>query len=222
LGPASATATVYRILITNQVDPYDTAAPVLAAAAFAPPGDNFTGNDRKAAKLTIAKGKKEQFTDLKDLVATLVPDAKMIAHKPKITKDAKSGRSTEENRNVRTSAFLYAASREGDNDFHVIIGRDPNSTPMYMTVEISGLPPKTNASFAKLNSARNAYKKFFGSKLPGTGYHFYRPPIRVEISGSLFFDITHASGGHPGPADLRPDIPTIWEIHPVTGIVFEP
>jgi hypothetical protein len=43
-----------------------------------------------------------------------------------------------------------------------------------------------------------------------------------EIEGSLFFDITHATGGHPGPQDLRPHIPTIWEVHPVTNIVFEP
>jgi hypothetical protein len=38
----------------------------------------------------------------------------------------------------------------------------------------------------------------------------------------LFFDITHATGGHPGPDDLRPHIPTIWEIHPITKIAFEP
>jgi hypothetical protein len=129
---------------------------------------------------------------------------------------------TEEDRKVRVSAFLYAASRENDNDFHLIIGRSPKSSPVYMTMEISGLPPKNANSFAKKKSARDAYKKFFGAKLPGPSYHFYRPPIPVEIEGSLFFDITHAKGGHPGPKDLRPDIPTIWEVHPVSDIVLEP
>src|SRR5262249_7451291 len=107
-------------------------------------------------------------------------------------------------------------------DFHLIIGRNPKSSAMYMTMEISGLPPKKSKSFKNIQRARDAFKGFFGAKLPGPSYHFYRPPIPVEIEGSLFFDITHAKGGHPGPQDLRPHIPTIWEVHPVTKIVFEP
>src|SRR5262249_43430398 len=56
----------YRILITNQADPYDAPVALAAAATFAAGGDNFAGNDRKAAKLTISKAKTESFTDLKD------------------------------------------------------------------------------------------------------------------------------------------------------------
>jgi hypothetical protein len=225
-GLAAAPAGVgqtYRILITTQTDPYDAPASLAAAATFAAAtGDNFAGTDRKAAKLSISSAKTESFTDLKDLIATLVPDAKMIKHTPPIKKDATQGRLKEEDRNVRVQAFLYAASRENDNDFHLILGRSPKSSPMYMTMEISGLPPKNSKSFTDIKRARDAYKKFFGAKLPGPSYHFYRPPIPVEIEGSLFFDITHAKGGHPGPNDLRPDIPTIWEVHPVTDIVLEP
>jgi hypothetical protein len=221
---------VYRILMTNQTDPYDApvsaaeaAAPAAAgAAAAAAAGDNFAGHDRKAAKLSVPGAQTEAFGDLRDLIASLVPDAKMIGHQPKIATDATSGRTKEEDRNVRVRAFLYAASREGDNDFHLILGRDPKSAPTYMTMEVSGLPPRSNQSFDRINHARDAYKQFFGTKLPGSGYHFYRPPIPVEIAGALFFDMTHAIGGHPGPNDLRPHIPTIWEVHPVTDIVFEP
>jgi hypothetical protein len=219
---AAAERPTYQILITNQTDPYDKPISAAEAKSFAPAGDDFTGNDRKTAKLAIAKAKTESFADLKALIATLVADAKMIKHKPSIAKDATSGRVTEEERNVRVQAFLYAASRENDNDFHLILGRDPKSPPLYMTMEISGLPPKKSPSFARIKRARDAYKQFFGAKLPGPSYHFYRPPVPVEIEGSLFFDVTHAKGGHPGPADLRPHIPTIWEVHPVTDIVFEP
>jgi hypothetical protein len=219
---AAVGAQTYRILITTQTDPYDAPVSLAAAATFAAAGDDFGGTDRKAAKLSISKAATESFTDLKDLIATLVADAKMIKHKPPIKKDASQGRVKEEDRNVRVRAFLYAASRENDNDFHLILGREPKSAPMYMTMEISGLPPKKSKSFADIKRARDAYKTFFGAKLPGPSYHFYRPPIPVEIEGSLFFDITHAKGGHPGPKDLRPDIPTIWEVHPVTDIVFEP
>ena len=108
---------------------------------------------------------------------------------------------------MRVSAFLYAASRENDNDFHLIIGRNPKSSPMYMTStwKFSGLPPKNANFFARIKRARDAYKNsFFGAKLLGPSYHFYRPPIPVEIEGSLFFDITHAKGGHPGPKRPAP------------------
>ena len=220
----------YRVIETNLVDAYEKSASpggVMSLEALAekalPTGDSFKGTARKAAKLSIAKAPTEKFADLKDLIASLTPDSKMKKHKPPITTEAKSNRVAEEKRNVRVRAFLYAASREDDNDFHLIIGRSSKvKEPMYMTMELSGLPPSGNASHAKLKSARNAYKEFFGSALPGFTYKFYKPPIPVEIEGSLFFDMSHAKGSKPGPKPLRADIPTIWEVHPITKIVFEP
>ena len=58
---------------------------------------------------------------------------------------------------------------------------------------------------------RDTYKDFF-TDLPGTGYDFYKPPVPVEIGGSLFFDVTHATGQRPGPKDLRPGMTTSAEI----------
>jgi hypothetical protein len=218
----------YTILHTREMDTYDEGKPgpgLEAAAAAAPVGDDFQGTARKAAKLSISASKTENFKDLKDLIASLTPDAKMVAHKPKITTLATSKRVKEEDRNVHVNAFLYAASREADNDFHLIIGRDPKSTPeMYMTMELSGLPPEDAASFPQLNAARDAFKKFFadtGATLPVETYDFYQPPISVQIDGSLFFDMTHATGPHPGPASLKSRMPTIWEVHPISKIVLK-
>jgi hypothetical protein len=91
------------------------------------------------------------------------------------------------------SAAAGAASREIDNDFHLIVGRDPSAKPsVYMTVEVSGLPPKRSKAFSKLNAARTVFKAFFG-----------------------------AQGGRPGPATLRSHIPTIWEVHPLSKIAFK-
>jgi hypothetical protein len=43
----------------------------------------------------------------------------------------------------------------------------------------------------------------------------------VEIGGSLFWDATHAGGGPtPGPQEFKPQ--TLWEVHPVTILTFEP
>ncbi len=120
-------------------------------------------------------------------------------------------------------AFIYAASHENDNDFHLIVGRDPAKLPeVYMTMELSGLPPKTATSHAKLEAARDAYKGFFHSNLPGMTYDFYDPPIPIQIEGSLFFDMSHATGQRPGPQSLKSRMPTIWEVHPISSITFEP
>lgn len=217
----------YRILRTNEVDPYE--APMSASAVpdfratAAPFPDQFAGNARKAAKLSFVDAPVEIFADLRGLITTLPSKSHMLAITPEIPISASSDRVAEERRAVRVRGFLYAASREDDRDFHLIIGRARSRRPqLYMTVEISGLPAEASPFFKKLKVARDTYKEFFGEKLPGTSYDFYDPPIPVDVEGSLFFDMSHAGGQGPGPQSLRDKIPTIWELHPVTSILFEP
>lgn len=224
------TVRTFRIVRTTELDAYEDPMPIedMVALRFsllrAEPlvGDRFRGTARKAAKLSIADAEVEEFDDLRELIETLQSHQEMVNRNPRITTDRNSNRVEEEKRNVRVRAFLYAASRENDNDFHLIIGRDPDEDEMYMNVEISGLPPSNSPFFSTLKAARNAYKNFFGQDLPGFSYDFYDPPIPVLIEGSLFFDMSHATGQKPGPARLRDDIPTVWEIHPITSIRFEP
>jgi hypothetical protein len=225
-APAAAAAgRQFRILRTLEVDEYE---PPLAAAAIAaltapraaPPDNNFAGTARKAAKLSIADAPTETFEDVSDLVDSFVDHATMKAKGIPTTED--SDRVAEEERNVRVKAFLYAASMENDNDFHLIIGRDPGKPAKYMTAEVSGLPPQDASSFDKLNTTRTTYLDFFADGLPGQTYDFYDPPIPIEIEGSLFWDASHATGGRPGPSKLRPNMPVVWEVHPITKITFEP
>ena len=227
---APAPSQRYRDLRTTQVDVYDppvTAAAAAAPAPAAPPSDSFGGTARKAAKISIARAKVETFDDLRLLIKSL-PSIRTMAttHDPKIGTGATSGRAKEERRNVRVRAWIYAASREDDNDFHLIVGRSPESARMFMTMEVSGLPPASSPHREKLEQIRDGYKSFFqhaDAGLPGLSYDFYKPPVPVEIAGSLFFDVSHAApGSRPGPKDLRPDMPTVWEVHPVTSIKFEP
>lgn len=228
----------YRVLRTTEVDTYEktptaqsfakalhgqkqpSIAAIKSAARKAPStGDQFGGKDRKAAKLSIGTGKMEVFNDVSKLIATL-PAFNVMAGL-KIPLAPTSGRVTQEQRNVHVTGFLYAASREADNDFHLIVGRDPKAAgpAMYMTAEVSGLPAPGSPAFAVLNTARTAFKNFFGSKLPLAGYDFYSTnPIPVVIEGSLFWDATHSTGQAPGPPSLKPNMPTIWEIHPITSI----
>jgi hypothetical protein len=215
----------YRVLRTLEVDEYDPAIAVadimsLAAARAAPVDNKFKGKARRAAKLSIASATTEPFDDLNDLIDTLPGHRRMV--NLDISTDRNSDRVAEEKRNVRLDAFLYAASVEGDNDYHLIIGRDPRKPPKYFTIEISGLPPSSSPHFDKLNKARKAYFKFFRDGLPGPTYDFYDPPVPIRVEGSLFFDASHATGSRPGPSKLRPNMPVVWEIHPVSKIVFEP
>src|SRR5262249_2404722 len=143
------------------------AAPLTAAAAAPaniPDSEFYQGSDRAAAKLSIADGALETFDDLSDLsnlIATLPSKAAMVNHTPRITRDPDSGRVAEENRNVRVRCWLYAASRENDNDYHLILGRAPGLTPeTYMTMEVSGLPPTDADSFTQLFAARKSFNDF--------------------------------------------------------------
>ena len=61
------------------------------------------------------------------------------AKDPDVSDGPDSDRTPEEERNVRVRAFLYAASRESDNDFHLIVGDEGDQAKM-MTMEVSGLP----------------------------------------------------------------------------------
>jgi hypothetical protein len=218
----------YQVIKTNEVDGYEQAAgptglmSLATLAAKAPPtGDKFGGTARKAAKLSIANAPVEEFTDVKKLIESLIPVKDM--KKLHISTAATSNRVTQEKRNVRIRAFIYAASREDDNDFHLIVGRNPKLQPkMFMTMELSGLPSANSAAFARLKAARDAYKEFFGTNLPGFTYDFYNPPVPVEIEGSLFYDASHDTGTPPGPKSLKKDMPTIWEVHPISKITFEP
>ena len=222
----------YRILRTDEVDAKDdplsttqrnNVAATGVAAATRSSGDDFAGTAREAAKLSISDAAIEPFADIKILIESLPAKSEMVNHNPPITTDRNSDRVAEEERNVRVSAFLYAASRENDNDFHLIVGRDPTAAPpMYITMEVSGLPPPSNPSFARLKAVRDAFKAFFGEQLPGASYDFFDPPIPIRVEGSLFFDMSHATGRSPGPPSLHDDMPVIWEVHAISNIVFEP
>lgn len=216
----------YRVLRTTQIDEYDHPVTTAEVAPFslAPTGgDTFQGSSRKAAKLSLSDAKMESFKDVAALLKTLPSVATMAKLFPPGSDGPTSQRVSQEKRNVHLKAFLYAASRESDNDFHLIIGGSPSVSPaVYMTIEVSGLPPQNSSAFSSLNGVRDAFKHFFGTRLPAATYDFYDPPIPIEVQGSLFFDAKHAQGSRPGPATLRPHMPTIWEIHPLSKLVLEP
>jgi hypothetical protein len=185
--------------------------------------ENFQGIARKNAKLSIGSGPVETFSDLKDLISSLPSDNAMINRTPPLTDSPDSGRVNEEQRNVRVRCVLYAASRQRSNDFHLIVGRAPGAQPeMYMLVTVSGLPESNDSTFPQLSAARDSFKTFFGMDTPRFTYGMYEPGIPLEVEGSLFFNVSFAKRTRPGPGGLKAKMPTLWEIRPITKIVFEP
>lgn len=216
---ATGAAPKFRILRTDILDPYETQHPkdVMVAAAVALPAvasDNFAGTARRAAKLSVAPGPIKDFADTGALLDTLPSHAAM--KNLNISTKANSNRVKQEKKNVRLDAWLYAASREADNDFHLIIGGDPDSDdPRFMTIEVSGLPPDDPLR-TRLKAVRDSFAAIVDSNTPGMGYDFYDPAIPVTVEGSLFWDASHATGSKPGPSTAKPK--TVWEIHPITSL----
>jgi len=192
--------------------------------AFAADNDPFEGKDRATAKTSIVNAPMEDFKTIKKFAATLPKDSAMMSHQPPISKAKTSPRATEENRNVTVTAYLFAAKKEEDGDYHVILGNSAKSTVnKFLNVEVSGIPASGSSSRPQLISVRHDFEAYFPQHnehlATKSGYTHYSPPIPVKVSGSLFYDIDHPPG-KVGPEKIRPK--TSWEMHPITRIEFEP
>jgi len=186
--------------------------------------EDFDGKDRKASKIAPATEADEEFETLADFIATLAPDSDMGSHHPAIDTGASSKRVTEEKRNVHVkNAWIFAFTREGDEDYHVIIGTtDDPTTATYFNAEVSGLPPASGAGFSSIKDARDSFQSFFGlDQCADSPYtDFTANPVPIEVTGSAFFDEFHFKGQGPiGPSFARSQ--SYWEIHPITKLVFK-
>lgn len=112
-------------------------------------GDDFDGKTRREAKLTIGTGHIESEISVQEFLNTFNGTRSL---------DDNSSRNGEEQRNVKVTGWLYTYAREGDEDFHLILGDSQNGNPKLMSAEISGLPKATEASYHKLLNARNQFK----------------------------------------------------------------
>ncbi len=192
----------------------------------------FRGHYRNVPKTSVARENSGgaildpvHYADLADLVASLPSDSTMRQKYPALDQK-QSGfpqtREPEEMKNVEVDCWIVAVKfedgrgkKKGDDDFHVILSNaaDPQAAT-FMSSEISGLP----TSGKDLDTLREARKDFLqiisGTSFRG-GFARVKPPRKVEIRGSLFFDGDHEAGctACPGPSWAKPQ--TVWEIHPI-------
>ena len=202
------------ILITLALLPFFSFAQKKCAS------DDFTGNNRKMAKTSIVASKSmETFADLPGFISSLPDDKSMTTRKPPITNNPYFSRVAEEERNIKImEAYVFAITRQADNDFLLILGSTQDyRKAVFFNVEVSGLPEASKDSYQTLNTVRTKVKNQFGN-VCGKTLLLMDNPVKVSVAGSLFFDIDQKPG-KTGPKKLRTT--TAWELHPLSEIVFK-
>jgi hypothetical protein len=190
--------------------------------------EEFLGHYRASAKTEYAMlngtlAPPEDFADLEALKAFLQPqiDPLMRHRYPHLsTADTDAGhRVPEERHNVTVIGYIHAVKHEagkgGDRDFHVMLGSSPSpGAGIFMTAEASALPA-SGPHRLLLAEARRELLATIGTCHCDGRFRQVSPPIRVRVTGSLFFDGAHGIGS-VGPAYAKPF--TVWEIHPILSV----
>jgi hypothetical protein len=174
----------------------------------------YDGKDRATPKTTYATGTAKIFATVSHLIKVLPLDSVMRKKVKKTT----NIRVSEEQKNVRLKqdTYIYAFAKEDDGDYHVIIGDHIDvKKATFFNVEISGLPEE-NAS-PKLKAVYRVFNDRFREVCSSKYLIFDDEPIKIDVQGSLFFDVSHKVG-QVGPENMKPS--TNWEIHPISKIVF--
>jgi hypothetical protein len=195
-------------------------------------GHTFNGSAREVAKTTLPSAPLETFGTVAALRADIAKKSDdLVMIDAGISTKCDEVRTPAERRMVSVVGYLYAMKKEGDNDYHLILGtKTCKKSDCFMTAEVSGIPRLT-ANRQELATARQHFETAIqqyvddGNGATDGGYFRFDPPIRVQVRGPLFYDADHKiktapRAGTVGPAYARPS--TSWEIHPVTAIDLEP
>lgn len=234
-GQVTVNGRLYRVIDTGALDPHELEPPAVAAPGCSCErwGENsdeiFNGCARRRPKtslVSLSSSPADTFGSVSDLKGRIRGDEPQGWDmdddfmrndlSPRLTCAPNKARRTVERKNVSVEAHLFAASKEDDNDFHLILG-DENcaDTNCFINVEVSGLPRPSSASFDGIVDARQEFFTLLSGSQPGERYVQFDPPIPVLVTGSLFYDIDHSPGSVGAPC-CKPD--TSWEIHPVRSI----
>jgi len=178
--------------------------------------ESYSGSARAAAKTSFVSASYTTYSDVAALRSALPTDATMRS----LGIGTSSARVTQENKNVTiTTKYLYAITRESDEDYHLVMGTSSVSAGNLLNCEVSGLPSSSQSSYSQIKAQRAVIVAYFGTDFCGkSGYSIFSPGIKLTtLKGSIFYDIDHAPGS-VGPAGYKPS--TSWEIHPVHDIAF--
>ena len=126
---------------------------------------------------------------------------------------------------VSTTGWLHLVStEENDCDYHIQISASPSDGNNCLIVEI----PKEEENFIaapalrKLAAQARAFvrNRLLKGQEPSLHGSVMQHPPFVRVTGQLFYDAAHV--GDPPRGTKKMKAATLWELHPVTGIVFAP
>jgi len=197
---------------------------VLTAASCAAYGQ---GVERWSVKTSVPEGtdfSKAATVALPDLLA--LPDVPGVAHNDKRYDSAripaKAGDQFPEGKLVTTTGWLHLVAGETDGDYHIQISGSADTGDHCLIVEVPNPDPKFTASAdlqPKFAAVRDLIKtKMLAGKDPSVSGSIMQHPVYVTVSGILFFDDAHVGDQPRGKKGMH--AATLWELHPVTSIVF--
>ena len=194
--------------------------------------ESFQGSYREKPKTSIVRSlstgnisRVRKYDNLSELFIFLPKDVEMRNKYSdlRINGGDPEKRKKEELFNAEIECWVIAVKYEGgegDRDFHVIVGDNPDTAlAIYLNVEVSSLPPNSSKNYQPLREARKQFLELFSDYNFTTRFQYIDPPRKVKIKGSLFFDgqHNHSCRTCPGPAYAKPG--TVWEIHPIYSII---
>jgi hypothetical protein len=164
--------------------------------------------------------------DLADLLA--LQDADGVAKNDKRYQDARipasSGDDYPEGQLISTTGYLHLVAGETDGDYHIQISASATSGDQCLIVEVPNPDPEYVAT-AELRPTFQAVRDFIKAKLlrnkePSPTGSVMQHPVYVTVTGILFFDDSHVGDPPRGKKGMK--AATLWELHPVTAMVFAP
>jgi hypothetical protein len=188
------------------------------------------GKERWPIKITVPANPKSQTMTLDDaLKIQRLADVKK--DDPRYQSERIMDQPVKENTMVTVSGWLYLVAFESDDcDFHIQLSPTPitgvpTADDNSMIVEVPSGEYATTISSEVEGVRQWVIANLLAGKAPTMGsVHVMQHPVYVSVTGALFYDDAHTyeANGGTGRGKKKLQSKTLWELHPVTKIVFAP
>jgi hypothetical protein len=200
---------------------------VILAAAAAAQQATKPGTERWPVKTSVPEGTaKAQTVALADLLA--LPNVEGVTKNDKRYESermpAQAGMKYAEGTVITTTGWLHLVAAETDGDYHIQISASATSGDQCLIVEV----PKPDPEYVQSADLRPTFEtvrsfikaKMLADKEPSPTGSVLQHPVYVTVTGILFYDDSHV--GDPPRGKMGMKAATLWELHPVTAMVFAP
>ena len=184
------------------------------------------GTERWPIKTSVPAGTTAKATTvaLADLLA--LADVKGVTKDDKRYQTARmpvqAGEKFPEGTLISTTGWLHLVAGETDGDYHIQISNSATSGDQCLIVEVPNPDPEFVSSAAlrpEFEAVRTFIKtKMLAGKDPSPTGSVMQHQVYVTVTGILFYDDSHVGDPPRGKKGMK--AATLWELHPVTAMVF--